>query len=103
MIIIENIVLCADCVPPAVNDDYSGLEYHYKSTEADEKMRVIEGGLKKLGPGLCYDSSKEQDEFSAQTCDCCGSRLAVSREYFVIIKEENQADLKNYNHKARSN
>ncbi len=88
-IIIENLVLCADCVQPAVNDDYTSLDYYYTAKEADEKMKEIEDGLKKLGPGLYYDSSKEQDEFSARKCDCCGTRLAGTRDYFTIIGNQN--------------
>ena len=83
--IIENLVLCADCVHPAVYDDYTALDYHYTADIAEEKMKAIKDGLKKLGSGLCYDSSKEPDEFSCRPCDCCGTRLAGSRDYFINL------------------
>lgn len=85
--IIENLALCADCTLAAVNDDYTGLDYHYTPEESEQRMHEIQLGLVKLGPGLCYDGSKEDDEFSTRRCDCCGSHLAGSRSFFCVLGE----------------
>ena len=86
-VIIENLALCTDCTMAAVNDDYSGLDYHYTEEESATRYEEITDGLKKLGIGLCYDSSQEDDEFSHRTCDCCGTRLAGRRCFFIVLGE----------------
>lgn len=48
----SDIWLCDDCLSPAVNDDYTGLDYHYNEPEASRRMREIENGLNALGPNL---------------------------------------------------
>ena len=83
--IIENLALCTDCTQAAVNDDYTGLDYHYNEEDAARRMEEIQAGLVNLGAGLCYDSNQEGDEFSARRCDCCGTQLAGRREYFVVL------------------
>jgi hypothetical protein len=84
-VVIENIALCVDCAMAAVNDDYSGLDYYYSAFEVEQKIRDIQLGLKTLGPGLCYDGSREEDELSIRQCDCCRTRMAGRRIYFAII------------------
>lgn len=84
-VIIENLALCTDCTMAAVNDDYTGLDYHYSKEESDKRYKEITAGLTELGPGLCYDSRQEDDEFSTRQCDCCKSRLAGRRTYFCVL------------------
>jgi hypothetical protein len=84
-IIIENLALCTDCTMAAVNSDYSGLEYHYPPEESERRMQEITEGLEKLGSGLCYDGTQEEDEFSHRQCDCCGSRLTGRRSFFCVL------------------
>jgi len=84
-VIIENLALCTDCTMAAVNDDYTSLDYHYSQEESETRMQEITAGLAKLGPGLCYDGSQEDDEFSARQCDCCGTRLAGQRSFFCVL------------------
>ena len=84
---IENLVLCADCTMAAVNDDYTGLDYHYTEKESAIRYEEITAGLIKLGPGLCYDGTREDDEFSHRQCDCCGTRLAGRRAPFILLGE----------------
>jgi hypothetical protein len=84
-VIIENIVLCSDCTQAAVNDDYTGLDYHYGEVEGKERFQAITAGLRRLGSGLVWDSNQEPDEFSSRPCDCCGTRLAGGRDFFCIL------------------
>jgi len=86
-VIIENLSLCTDCTLAAVNDDYSGLDYHYTPEESTTRYAEIVAGLKELGPGLCWDSDKEDDEFSTRRCDCCKTKLAGRRVPFVVLGE----------------
>lgn len=79
-IIVDNLVFCTDCTIAAVNDDFSGIE-------DDQQYADIMTGLERLGKiGAVYHAGQEPDEFSSRPCDCCGSRLAGSREYFIILK-----------------
>jgi hypothetical protein len=87
-VIIENLALCEDCTLAAVNDDYSGLDYHYTAEESTIRRKEITAGLKSLGAGLCYDSNREDDEFSTRTCDCCKTRLAGKRFPFIVVVGE---------------
>jgi hypothetical protein len=87
-VIIENLALCEDCTFAAVNDDYSGLDYHYTEKESEIRYNEITTGLTKLGSGLCYDSTREDDEFSTRTCDCCKTRLAGKRVPFIVVVGE---------------
>ena len=63
--IIENLVLCADCVHPAVYDDYTALDYHYTADTADEKMKAIKDGLKNLVPVFVMTRVKSRMNFLA--------------------------------------
>ena len=49
---LTNVLLCPECTQAAVNDDYTSLDYHYSPEEAEVKMRIIQFGLARLGPGL---------------------------------------------------
>lgn len=81
----EELLLCQDCTSAAVNDDYTGLDYHYSPEQAEKVMADIKVGLMELGPGLTWDSNKPDVEFSRKPCDCCKSRLAGLRVHFTII------------------
>ena len=85
MVIIDNLAFCEDCTLAAVNGDYTGLDYHYSEEDAAKRKQEIDNGLAVLG-AVYHDSSRKSDEFSARRCDCCGSRLAGSRDYFIILK-----------------
>ena len=79
-IIINNLVFCANCTIAAVNGDFYGIEDEQQYTDTTT-------GLERLGKiGTVYHAGQEPDEFSARRCDCCGSRLAGSRDYFIILK-----------------
>lgn len=84
---IENLAFCTYCTMVAVNGDYTGLDYHYSADEAEKRAQEIDAGLAALGGHVCYDGSKDLDEFSARRCDCCGTHLAGRRDYFVVLGE----------------
>ena len=84
--LIDNLTFCTDCTQAAVNDDYTGLDYHYNEQEAEQRQAEIMAGLSRLGSlGYVYHAGLDSDEFSSRPCDCCGSRLAGSRDYFIIL------------------
>lgn len=66
MKIIRDFWLCPDCVPVAVNGDYSHLDYGYNEPEASHKARVIDAGLDAL-PGLVPDFTSEPER---ECCEC---------------------------------
>jgi len=82
-----NLVLCTDCTQAAVNDDYTGLDYHYNQQEAEARMAAVKEGLWRLGPGLSPDTSKDDEEISNQPCDCCGTHDAGRRVHFSIYQK----------------
>lgn len=89
-IIDDDVQLCEDCVIPAVNGDFTALDYHYTASEADERMAAITAGMDRLGcivPWSNEDGEGEEDEFSSRDCDCCGSTLAGRRVRFVQLGE----------------
>ncbi len=83
---IDNLVFCEDCMLAAVNNDYTGLDYHYNEQEAEQRQAEIVAGLSRLSAlGSVCLAGIAGDEFSTRPCDCCGSHLAGSREYFIIL------------------
>ena len=76
--------LCEDCLQPAVNDEWSSLDYHYTDEkECAALVKRIERGLRKLGPHLVpayYDVHEDTGDESdvdvdydfTEPCDCCG-------------------------------
>ena len=83
---IENLAFCQECTMAAINDDYTGLDYHYSAYEAEKRAQEIRNGLAGLG-AVYYDDNRESDEFSTRKCDCCGTRLAGRRDYFIVLGE----------------
>ena len=91
-VIQDDLWLCSDCVQAAVNNDYTGLQYHYISERhANDKMAEIQEGLEKLGPYLVPDFNTETldgiNSFSKVYCDCCGDHLHGERFRFAILGE----------------
>lgn len=90
-VIEDDIWLCSDCLIPAVNDDYSGLDYYYSEPESTQHMRTIQAGLTRLGPHLvpAFDSETGEGikEFSRTTCACCNTGFAGTRYEFAILGE----------------
>ena len=84
---IENIAVCSDCIQVTVNDDYTGLDYHYNEQEAEQKHKEIMAGILALSSLGYLVSTGEEDEFSTRSCDCCLTRLAGSRHYCHTLIE----------------
>lgn len=75
-------MVCTDCLMAIANDDYSGLDYHYSPIEAKQRRREIRAGMKRLG-WLSPDDRHE--EFSSDSCDCCGNHLHGERHGVVSL------------------
>lgn len=88
-VIRDGLWLCVDCLFAAVNDDFTGLDYHYSRDEADKREKQIRKGLCALGmnlvPDFDSDSGDGHEEFATMGCDCCGSRLAGEMHRFAIL------------------
>jgi hypothetical protein len=88
-VIQDDLWLCTECLCPAVNGDYSSLDYYYDAKESAEHKRTIDDGLDALGPNLVSDYDCETgegiDEFSHHGCDCCGTDLAGTFYRFAIL------------------
>jgi hypothetical protein len=86
----DNLLLCADCLQAAVNDDYTGLDYALAGHDADARAETIREGLRALGAGLVPDFDSETndgiDEFSRTPCACCKTRLAGKRHRFATLE-----------------
>lgn len=84
-IIQENLALCPDCTQAAVNDDYTGLDYHYSEKQAAIRMKEIQAGLSQFK--YLVWNSEEEESFSWSGCDCCGSELGATVNYFNELGE----------------
>jgi hypothetical protein len=82
----DDLWLCTDCTQAAVNDDYTGLDYHHDFKAAAERAAVIADGLDRLGANLCPGDTSE--EFSTRQCDCCNTSLAGYRHQFITLMED---------------
>lgn len=84
MEIIRDIWLCSDCMPVAVNGDYSHLDYAYEPKAAERLAREIDAGLDAL-PGLVPDFGSDDLE-----CDDCGYTHFASRFRYIDYPEHRQ-------------
>jgi hypothetical protein len=86
----DDLWLCDDCLFYAVNDDLSGIDYHYSGEEADKRVKEVKKGVHSLGRNLVPDFDSETgegiEEFSSHRCDACGTRLAGSRHRFATLR-----------------
>lgn len=83
-VIREDLWFCHDCLFAAVNDDYTGLDYHYNHTDALKRMNAIKAGLNELKG---YPVLNDQEmEFSRIPCDCCKTDLGGSRAGFSLLE-----------------
>lgn len=69
-IIQDDLWLCTDCLMAAVNNDYTGLDYYYKESEATKRMEEIQAGLEKLGPHLVpFFNTEEENGYWCSDCN----------------------------------
>jgi hypothetical protein len=79
--VIEEMMVCADCIVAIANDDYTGL------SDAEEKrVRAGINALHKEGYPTVGDSDK-YDDFSRRDCPCCGA-LAGPRHHVVLLGDD---------------
>jgi hypothetical protein len=84
-------MVCEDCLQAIANDDYTGLDYHYRWEEADQRMADIKAGLARLGQVYTGDSRRDQ-EFSPARCGCCGTDRAAPRHHCWVEEKESDRE-----------
>jgi len=81
----DNFMVCGDCLQAIVNDDYTGLDYHYTAEEVEQRIKAIQDGIKAVkGHIVCGD--EEPETFSIRPCECCGCGLAGERYQCVVFE-----------------
>ena len=78
------IEVCDDCLMPIIYGDYTGLQYYYNGKELDKRIDGVNKGIDAID-GYMMASSKQSLEFSKNTCDCCGSKLAGVRHIINVM------------------
>lgn len=86
-IVDDDIWLCSDCVSPAVNDDYTALDYYYSEPKATERMEEIQAGLSELGNIVPDFDDEHGVEMCKRSCDCCGIRHFGEFHHFIKLGE----------------
>jgi hypothetical protein len=79
--VIDEILVCSDCLMVIANDDWTGIRL--------EDINRVKIGIRELaqrGYACVGDSNKDHD-FEHSYCDCCGA-LPGSRHHVVILGEE---------------
>lgn len=86
-VIQDDLWLCEDCTSAAVNDDYTGLDFHYTEPEATRRMNLIRAGLARLGI-LVPDFG--QEKVRCQECDT----VSLDSELVLAYSEEDEEECK---------
>ena len=87
----DRFMACADCAPVLANGDYTHLDYYYASNDQsgeiplEAMMKAIDEGMDNAGGYIMRGDQEQDDEFSTEWCDCCGTHLAGSRTHFVVL------------------
>ena len=74
--IADHLWICVDCAGYIANGDIP---------EDEGVQRAIEAGIERTLPGHWVIGSEENEPFSWNACDCCGSRLGGSRISAAVI------------------
>lgn len=89
-IVDDSFMICQDCACIALCGDASALDYYYpNSKEAAAREREIGHALEALadkGQTLHSGEVDNDEEFSRQDCDLCGSDLAGSRIHCTLVQ-----------------
>lgn len=80
----DSFMVCIDCIMAIVNDDYTGLDYHYSEQESNQRMKAIQDGISNT-EGQIVTGDELNDTFSHKPCDCCGSNLAGTRYHCRVL------------------
>ena len=90
-VIDDQFMVCADCTPVLANGDYTHLDYYYVSNDQsgeislEDMIKRSNDGRASAGGYIALGDREQDDEFSRQWCDCCGTHLAGSRTHFVVL------------------
>lgn len=83
----DNFMVCADCYPIIANGDSSALDYYYERDEADRREKEINEAINAVQGIICCGDPDNDDEFSTNACDCCGSSLSGTRYHCLVVEE----------------
>jgi hypothetical protein len=83
-IIDERFMVCTDCISIIANDDASSFDYYY-GDKADEREAEVRKAINETEGHIVPGDSENDQEFSWNPCDCCGSNLAGSRFQCAIL------------------
>ncbi len=87
-VIDDNFQVCGFCVQAIVNDDYSGLDYYFKTEEAEARMDLIHKGMDQWGPDTQIVLPAEpSEEFAWTPCECCGDTAGGDRTRMQVLKQ----------------
>ncbi len=81
----KSFMVCDDCVQVIANGDYTGLDYHYDSDEADRRMIEINRGLRIAGGHVIMGDTDKDLEWSRKPCDCCDAIPHGRRFHCVVL------------------
>ena len=82
----DRFMACANCAPVLANGDYTHLDYYYSDPdECEGVIKAIDEGMENAGGCIALGDREQDDEFSTEWCDCCGTSLAGSRTHFVVL------------------
>jgi hypothetical protein len=87
----EDYFVCIDCLMGIANDDYSGLDYYLNNEESIKREEHIRNSIFSIQSSynnfasIHAGNSDKDEEFSNDSCDCCGNCLAGSRHHCVVL------------------
>lgn len=77
---------CDECVQAIANDDYTGLDYSYNYSEAQQRCEEIRRGICEAPGALIIG---DEVGFMRCGCDVCGSRFAGNKHEVSCFVEVN--------------
>jgi hypothetical protein len=84
----DNYMVCGDCLPVIANGDYSHLDYYYdvhgNELALDIRAR-IEQGFRNAGGSIYVGDETQDEQFSHQPCDCCGTPKFGARYHCIVL------------------
>ena len=85
-VIDDRFMACSACAQVIVNGDYSPLDYYYSDPkECQAVIERINEGMENAGGNIMRGDEEQDDGFSTERCDCCGTRLAGARTHCVVL------------------
>ena len=80
------IPVCGDCYTHSTGD-LSSFDYYYSEEDSEQRIADIEKSINELleeHPHSWITPGEKIDDFSRQSCRCCGSHLAGERFELLV-------------------